>query len=51
MCIRDRLPIDPKFAALCDVGKVEEYDVAGALDDIIAHVEAAKREEAEEKAE
>lgn len=45
------LPIDPKFAALCDEGKVEEYDVAGALDDIIAHVEAAKREEAEEKAE
>ena len=26
-------------------------DFAGALDDIIAHVEAAKREEAEEKAE
>ena len=45
------LPIDPKFAALCDEGKVEEYDAAGALDDIIAHVEAAKREEAEEKAE
>ena len=45
------LPIDPKFAALCDEGKVEEYDVAGALDDIIAHVEAAKREETEEKAE
>ena len=45
------LPIDPKFAALCDEGKVEEYDVAGALDDIIAHVEAAKCKEAEEKAE
>jgi Mrp family chromosome partitioning ATPase len=45
------LPIDPKFAALCDEGKVEEYDVAGALDDIIAHVEAAKRKETEEKAE
>ena len=35
------LPIAPKFAALCDEGKVEEDDVAGALDDIIAHVEAA----------
>lgn len=39
------LPIDPKFARLCDEGKVEQYDVDGALDDIIAHVEAAKRVE------
>jgi len=29
------LPIDPKFAALVDVGKVSEYDVEDALDTII----------------
>ena len=29
------LPIDPKFARLCDSGKIEEYDVAGALDPVI----------------
>lgn len=34
------LPIDPSFARLCDAGKVEEYDVAGALDPIIAQIEA-----------
>ncbi|MBQ9954226.1 MAG: Mrp/NBP35 family ATP-binding protein [Eggerthellaceae bacterium] len=33
------LPMDPKFARLVDAGKVEEYDVAGALDAIIAKVE------------
>jgi len=33
------LPIDPKFAALCDEGKVEEYDVAGRLDPVIAEIE------------
>ncbi len=35
------LPIDPEFAALCDAGKVEEYDVAGALDPIIESVDKA----------
>ncbi|MBR5260220.1 MAG: P-loop NTPase [Eggerthellaceae bacterium] len=33
------LPMDPKFARLVDAGKVEEYDVAGALDSIIAKIE------------
>lgn len=32
------LPIDPRFARLCDEGKVEQYDVAGALDPVIDHV-------------
>lgn len=46
------LPIDPQFARLCDAGKVEEYDVAGALDSIITQLEAApaKAEEAEKAA-
>jgi len=35
------LPIDPEFARLCDEGKVEEYDVKGALDGIIDQIEAA----------
>ncbi|MBQ6391009.1 MAG: P-loop NTPase [Eggerthellaceae bacterium] len=44
------LPIDPNFARLCDMGKVEEYDVAGALDPIIGQIEAvAARKEASEK--
>ena len=34
------LPLDPEFARLCDMGKVEEYDVAGALDPIIGQIEA-----------
>ena len=34
------LPIDPEFARLCDEGKVEEYDVCGALDPIIDQIEA-----------
>ncbi len=38
------LPIDPAFARLCDEGKVEDYDVKGALDPIIEQVEAAHRE-------
>lgn len=47
------LPLDPQFARLVDAGKVEEYDVAGALDDVIAQVEKAQRKEktAEEAAE
>ena len=39
------LPIDPSFASLCDAGKVEDYDVEGALDTIVEQVEAAHREE------
>ena len=39
------LPIDPAFARLCDEGKVEEYDVKGALDPIVEQVEAAHREQ------
>lgn len=34
------LPIDPDFARLCDAGRVEDYDVAGALDAIIERFEA-----------
>ena len=32
------LPIDPEFAAKCDAGKVEEYDVQGALDAVIDQI-------------
>ena len=38
------LPIDPKFAALVDAGKIEEYDVAGALDPIITCIAEAVKE-------
>ena len=34
------LPIDPTFARLCDEGRIEEYDVEGALDTIIGQIEA-----------
>ena len=41
------LPLDPEFARLCDLGKVEEYDIAGALNPIIGQIEAvAARKEA-----
>ena len=41
------LPIDPTFACLCDEGKIEDYDAAGALDPIIGQIEAvAARKEA-----
>ncbi len=33
------LPMDPAFARLVDAGKVEEYELAGALDEVIAQVE------------
>lgn len=33
------LPIDPEFARKCDAGKVEEYDVKGALDIILEQIE------------
>lgn len=42
------LPVDPTFARLSDEGKISEYDVEGALDPIIAQVEAvAARKEAQ----
>lgn len=41
------LPIDPQFAALCDRGEVEEYDVAGALDPIIDAIVAAVAKDGE----
>ena len=46
------LPMDPEFARLCDEGKVEEYDVNGALDSIIEQIEAvaARKEAAEAQA-
>lgn len=34
------LPLDPTFARLVDAGKVEEYDVDGALDAVIGQIEA-----------
>ena len=34
------LPLDPEFARLCDMGKVEEYEIGGALDPIIGQIEA-----------
>ena len=41
------LPLDPTFARLVDAGKVEEYDVDGALNPIIDQMEAvAARKEA-----
>ena len=41
------LPIDPEFARMCDEGKVADYDVDGALNDIIGQIEAtAARKEA-----
>ena len=33
------LPLDPNFARLCDAGKIEEYEVGGALDAIIEAIE------------
>ena len=44
------LPIDPAFARLCDEGKIEQYDVEGALDAVIGQIEAvAARKEASEQ--
>ena len=41
------LPIDPEFARMCDEGKVADYNVDGALNDIIGQIEAtAARKEA-----
>ena len=45
------LPIDPKFAALCDEGKVEDYDVEGKLDVIIDKIVEAAEKQDEEAAE
>ena len=42
------LPLDPAFARLVDAGKVEDYNVEGALDAIIDQIEAvAARKEAQ----
>ena len=41
------LPMDPSFARLVDEGRVEAYDVEGALDGIIEQVEKAASEAAE----
>ena len=35
------LPIDPLFAQLCDEGRIDEYDIADALDPIMEQIEAA----------
>jgi len=44
------LPLDPTFARMCDEGKIEEYDVEGALNPIIEQIEAvAARKEAAAK--
>ena len=41
------LPVDPTFARLCDEGRIEDFDVDGALDAIIGQIEAvAARKEA-----
>ena len=42
------LPMDPNFARLVDEGRVEAYDVEGALDGIIEQIEKAA-EAADEK--
>lgn len=39
------LPLDPSFAKLVDAGKVEEYDVEGALDPIIDQIVALPAKE------
>ena len=45
------LPINPEFARLCDEGKIDEFDVDGALDTIIEQIEAAAaRKDAQEAA-
>lgn len=41
------LPMDPNFAKLVDAGKVEEYDVEGALDVILDEIEKAAEKAAE----
>lgn len=43
------LPIDPEFAHLCDTGKLEEYDVKGALDPIIEQIAAVPERSDEDK--
>ena len=39
------LPLDPSFAKLVDAGKVEEYDVEGALDPVIDQIVALPAKE------
>ncbi len=38
------LPMDPQFASLVDAGKIEQYDVEGALDPIIQQIAEATKE-------
>ena len=45
------LPIDPKFARLCDEGKVEDYDVEGKLNVIIDKIVEAGEKQEEKAAE
>ncbi|MBD9214352.1 MAG: ATP-binding protein, partial [Senegalimassilia anaerobia] len=45
------LPVDPKFARLCDEGKVEDYDVEGKLDVIIDKIVEAGEKQDEKAAE
>lgn len=42
-----QLPIDPQFARLCDEGRVEEYDVKGALDPVIDYVASVVEKDGE----
>jgi len=42
-----QLPIDPEFARLCDAGKVEEYDVQGALDPVIDYIASVVEKDGE----
>ena len=44
------LPLDPAFAHLCDMGKVEDYDVDHKLDTIIEQIELAAKQADEKKA-
>ncbi len=37
------LPMDPTFSRMVDEGKIEEYDVAGALDDVIDQIVKTSR--------
>ncbi|NPD32395.1 Mrp/NBP35 family ATP-binding protein [Eggerthellaceae bacterium zg-997] len=37
------LPLDPRFARLCDQGKIEQYDVEGRLDEVIEQIQIAAR--------
>jgi Mrp family chromosome partitioning ATPase len=38
------LPMDPKFARLVDAGRVEDYEIAGALNAVIEQIESVEAE-------